>query len=326
MEHVVDWASYMAWARIAAGSLPWPRRPFVSSSVHRPTLTWRGPDDTRRRRYGGARWPRPPEPAHERPRPAGHRAGGPGARRDAPGAQPLARPLFLFPARVRVEPDAPADQMDLPEALRPRGGAAPGAGLRPAGQPRGEAAPARAPPVSYDYAHPGERVFATLHLGPDEQPRASTSSRRWRPRASSSPRAIGARRWTFPGSTAPAAWRRPPPIGSSAPTSSAWRVLSPTGTSPGKAGWRPGVHGTEGSVRRRFADRTSQGCCGRWRRLPSSPAPFWAGVAVEGAGGFVKEPGAQAQEQRTHEERFEERRDLLSVRQAHPVRHLRRRA
>jgi hypothetical protein len=78
--------------------------------------------------------------------------------------------LFLFPARVRVEPDAPADQMKLPEELAPAAEQLQALGFLPLGSHE-EKPPLRGATLSYDYAHPGERVFATLHLGSDGTPR-----------------------------------------------------------------------------------------------------------------------------------------------------------
>jgi hypothetical protein len=78
--------------------------------------------------------------------------------------------LFLFPASVRVEPEAPADQMDLPVELEALATQLQALGFVPLGsheeKPRLQKASR-----SYDWAHPGERVFATLHLGQDESPR-----------------------------------------------------------------------------------------------------------------------------------------------------------
>jgi hypothetical protein len=78
--------------------------------------------------------------------------------------------LFLFPSRVRVEPDAPADQMKLPTELAPAAEQLRASGFIPLGSHE-EKPPLRRATLSYDYAHPGERVFATLHLGPDGAPR-----------------------------------------------------------------------------------------------------------------------------------------------------------
>jgi hypothetical protein len=78
--------------------------------------------------------------------------------------------LYLFPARVRVEPDAPGDRMDLPSALEPIAEQLRALGFVPLGSHE-ERPLFRRASFSYDYAHPGERVFATLHLGPNGTPR-----------------------------------------------------------------------------------------------------------------------------------------------------------
>ncbi|MFL5345989.1 MAG: hypothetical protein ACJ8AT_14455 [Hyalangium sp.] len=78
--------------------------------------------------------------------------------------------LYLFPARVRVEPDAPGDRMDLPSELEPTAGQLQALGFLPLGSHEEKPLFRRAS-FSYDYAHPGERVFATLHLGPNGTPR-----------------------------------------------------------------------------------------------------------------------------------------------------------
>jgi hypothetical protein len=71
--------------------------------------------------------------------------------------------LFLLPARVRVEPDAPGDRMSLPMELVPVAGQLQALGFIPLGSHE-EKPLFRRTSLSYDYAHPGERVFATLHL------------------------------------------------------------------------------------------------------------------------------------------------------------------
>ncbi|RKH64240.1 hypothetical protein [Corallococcus llansteffanensis] len=78
--------------------------------------------------------------------------------------------LFLFPGTVRIEPEAPADQMDLPDALAPLAGQLQALGFTPLGSHEEKPLLQRAT-RSYDWAHPGERVFATLHLGVDGLPR-----------------------------------------------------------------------------------------------------------------------------------------------------------
>ncbi|PTL83779.1 hypothetical protein [Vitiosangium sp. GDMCC 1.1324] len=78
--------------------------------------------------------------------------------------------LFLFPASVRVRPEAPADRMELPPGLAALAGQLGALGFVPLGRhvekPRFQKGTR-----SYDFAHPGERVFATLHLAPDGHPR-----------------------------------------------------------------------------------------------------------------------------------------------------------
>ncbi|RKH22454.1 hypothetical protein D7Y13_31715 [Corallococcus praedator] len=78
--------------------------------------------------------------------------------------------LFLFPGTVRIEPEAPADQMDLPEALAPLEGQLQALGFTPLGSHEEKPLLQKAT-RSYDWAHPGERVFATLYLGRDDLPR-----------------------------------------------------------------------------------------------------------------------------------------------------------
>jgi hypothetical protein len=78
--------------------------------------------------------------------------------------------LFLFPASVRVEPEAPADQMELPAGLAPLAEQLRALGFRPLGSHE-EKPRLRRATRSYDFAHPAERVFATLHLGPGDAPR-----------------------------------------------------------------------------------------------------------------------------------------------------------
>ncbi len=78
--------------------------------------------------------------------------------------------LFLFPGSVRVEPEAPADQMDLPAELGPLATQLQALGFVPLGSHEEKPRLQRAT-RSYDWAHPGERVFATLHLGRDDSPR-----------------------------------------------------------------------------------------------------------------------------------------------------------
>lgn len=78
--------------------------------------------------------------------------------------------LFLLPHTVRVEPEAPADQMDLPDALAPLAAQLQALGFTPLGSHEEKPLLQKAT-RSYDWAHLGERVFATLHLGNGEGPR-----------------------------------------------------------------------------------------------------------------------------------------------------------
>lgn len=78
--------------------------------------------------------------------------------------------LYLFPARVRVEPEAPADQMNLPSELLPAEEQLRALGFHALGNHE-EKPPLGRATLSYDYANPAERVFATLHLGSDGSPR-----------------------------------------------------------------------------------------------------------------------------------------------------------
>ncbi|MFP2930423.1 hypothetical protein ACLESO_35540 [Pyxidicoccus sp. 3LG] len=78
--------------------------------------------------------------------------------------------LYLFPGSVRVEPEAPADQMDLPSELGPLATQLQALGFVPLGSHEEKPRLQRAT-RSYDWAHPAERVFATLHLGQDDSPR-----------------------------------------------------------------------------------------------------------------------------------------------------------
>ncbi|SET34245.1 hypothetical protein [Stigmatella erecta] len=78
--------------------------------------------------------------------------------------------LFLFPASVRVEPEAPADQMELPAELEPLASRLLALGFTALGSHE-EKPRLRRATRSYDYASPAERVFATLHLSPEGLPR-----------------------------------------------------------------------------------------------------------------------------------------------------------
>jgi hypothetical protein len=78
--------------------------------------------------------------------------------------------LFLSPGSVRVLPGAPAGQMQLPPELAPLAGQLQALGFVPLGshveKPRFQKGTA-----SYDFAHPGEHTFATLHFSPQGEPR-----------------------------------------------------------------------------------------------------------------------------------------------------------
>ncbi|XXF76727.1 hypothetical protein P2318_27270 [Myxococcaceae bacterium GXIMD 01537] len=77
--------------------------------------------------------------------------------------------LFLAPGSVRVEAEAPADQMDLPRELGALAAQLQALGFTPLGSH--EEAPRLHPATrSYDFARPAERVFATLHLGRHDVP------------------------------------------------------------------------------------------------------------------------------------------------------------
>ncbi|ADO74309.1 hypothetical protein [Stigmatella aurantiaca] len=78
--------------------------------------------------------------------------------------------LFLFPASVRVEPEAPGDQMELPQELEPLADRLLALGFVALGSHE-EKPRLRRATRSYDFAHPGERVFATLHLSQEGRPR-----------------------------------------------------------------------------------------------------------------------------------------------------------
>ncbi|MBU8896104.1 hypothetical protein DRW03_05745 [Corallococcus sp. H22C18031201] len=78
--------------------------------------------------------------------------------------------LYLFPRSVRVEAEAPADQMALPEALRPLARQLEALGFVALGSHEEKPLLQRAS-RSYDWAHPTEQVFATLHEGRQGAPR-----------------------------------------------------------------------------------------------------------------------------------------------------------
>ncbi|NVJ27426.1 MULTISPECIES: hypothetical protein [Myxococcus] len=78
--------------------------------------------------------------------------------------------LFLFPHSVRVEPEAPADQMDIPLELAQLAIELQGLGFVALGSHEEKPRLQRAT-LSYDWAHPVERVFATIYQAADGEPR-----------------------------------------------------------------------------------------------------------------------------------------------------------
>lgn len=78
--------------------------------------------------------------------------------------------LFLFPGSVQLRRQAPAERMQLPSELAPLAGELQALGFVPLGghveKPRFHKGTA-----SYDFAHPGEHAFATLHFSPRGEPR-----------------------------------------------------------------------------------------------------------------------------------------------------------
>ncbi|HEX5750515.1 MAG TPA: hypothetical protein VFZ09_30080 [Archangium sp.] len=78
--------------------------------------------------------------------------------------------LFVSPGGVRVLPVAPADRMQLPPELATLAGQLQALGFVPLGshveKPRFQKGTA-----SYDFAHPGQHTFATLHFSPRGEPR-----------------------------------------------------------------------------------------------------------------------------------------------------------
>lgn len=78
--------------------------------------------------------------------------------------------LCLFPSSVLVRPEAPAERMELPPELAPLGGQLRALGFIPLGR-HVEKPRFRKGARSYDFAHPGERAFATLHLSAEGRPR-----------------------------------------------------------------------------------------------------------------------------------------------------------
>ncbi|MCY1081341.1 hypothetical protein [Archangium lansingense] len=78
--------------------------------------------------------------------------------------------LFLSPGSVRLRPETDAERMQLPPELAPLAGQLQALGFMPLGchveKPRFQKGTA-----SYDFAHPGEHTFATLHFSPQGEPR-----------------------------------------------------------------------------------------------------------------------------------------------------------
>lgn len=71
--------------------------------------------------------------------------------------------LYLRPGAIRVEVDAPADQMKLPESLLPMAAQLESLGFRRLGTHE-EKAPLKRATLSYDFVLPSARTFATLYL------------------------------------------------------------------------------------------------------------------------------------------------------------------
>ncbi|WNG34217.1 hypothetical protein F0U61_11700 [Archangium violaceum] len=78
--------------------------------------------------------------------------------------------LFFSPSSVRVRPEAPAEQMDLPAELAPLAGQLRALGFVPLGR-HVEKPRFHRGTRSYDFAHAGERTFATLHFASEGLPR-----------------------------------------------------------------------------------------------------------------------------------------------------------
>ncbi|MGQ0505312.1 MAG: hypothetical protein ACT4TC_08325 [Myxococcaceae bacterium] len=78
--------------------------------------------------------------------------------------------LCVAPGSVRIETDAPADQMKLPPALEAHALALRELGFSPLGT-RLEKPWLTAETVAYDFVHPQAKSFATLELGRDGKPR-----------------------------------------------------------------------------------------------------------------------------------------------------------
>lgn len=78
--------------------------------------------------------------------------------------------LFLFPSRVQVEPEAPADQMKLPRELEASAQELLRLGFSPLGSHE-EKPPLRPATRFYDYARAPLVTYASLHLDRDEEAR-----------------------------------------------------------------------------------------------------------------------------------------------------------
>jgi hypothetical protein len=78
--------------------------------------------------------------------------------------------LCLKPTSIEIEPDAPPDQVKLPEELEKPDVELRALGFTSLGSHLEH--PRFGPEmISYDYAHPTERCFATLYIGTDGTPR-----------------------------------------------------------------------------------------------------------------------------------------------------------
>jgi hypothetical protein len=78
--------------------------------------------------------------------------------------------LFVSPGSVRLLPLAPADRMQLPPELAPLASQLQALGFVPLGSHVEKPRFQKGTP-SYDFAHPGEHAFATLHFSPRGEPR-----------------------------------------------------------------------------------------------------------------------------------------------------------
>lgn len=77
--------------------------------------------------------------------------------------------LFLRPTSVRIEPDAPGDQMNLPEPLEPTARQLEALGFLRLGTHE-EKAPLRRKTYSYDFVRADFQTFATVYEGLSGQP------------------------------------------------------------------------------------------------------------------------------------------------------------